>query len=104
MQRLIGHDTDAPPIDPSKTNHDVGRKEGVYLQKVAIVKDSGDHLMHVIWLVGGVRDQLVKIVITIVRLEPVLHAEDRGILEIVCGRKPISVRTKEIASSSSAAR
>ena len=61
MRRLVGHDPDRPAVDATEPDDDVLGVTRLDLQELVLVEDAGDHLVHVIRLVGRVRDQRVQL-------------------------------------------
>ncbi|CKS90716.1 Uncharacterised protein [Mycobacterium tuberculosis] len=59
MCRLVGDNADWPAVDAPEPHHDVLGVTGLYLQEF-VVEEPGDHLVHVIGLVGRVRDQRIQ--------------------------------------------
>ena len=58
VHRLVGHHTDRPPLHPAEADHDVLRVQRLYLQEV--LDHRLDHPVHVVRLVGRVRNQRVQ--------------------------------------------
>ena len=49
------------PVDATEPDHDVLGVAGLHLEELVVVEDAGDHLVHVVRLVGRVRDQGVQL-------------------------------------------
>ena len=58
--RLLGDDADAASTETGEPDDDVLGPAGLDLEKVTIVDDRADHLVHVVGLRGIVRDQAVE--------------------------------------------
>ncbi len=61
MDRLVGHDAYGRALDAAEADHDVLREAGVDLEELPVVQDAGDHAVHVIGLVGRVRNEPVEL-------------------------------------------
>ena len=66
--RLVGYDTYALTVEASETYDDVLSELRLYLEELAIIGNSSDNLVHIVCLVGVLRDNLVQ---------SVLHTVDR---------------------------
>jgi hypothetical protein len=58
----------------------------VHLEELAVVEHMGQHFVHVVRHVGGVRDELVELPVGVVDRELGLLAEHRRIFEVVAGQ------------------
>ena len=59
--RLVADDADGVPAQPREAADDVLGEPGLHLEELAVVDDRLDHVLHVVRLVGGVRDQRVEL-------------------------------------------
>ena len=59
-QRLIRHETHAPPADPPESDHDVPRVVGHQLEEVRLVHDLDDQLLDVVRRVRIARGEGVE--------------------------------------------
>ena len=60
LHRLVGDDADRVALDPAEADDDVRREQRHDLEELLVVEDGGDHLVHVVGLVGAVGDQRVE--------------------------------------------
>ena len=60
LGRLVGDDADAAAVDAAEPDDDVHGALGLHLEELVVVEQAADHLVHVVGLVGRVRDQRVE--------------------------------------------
>ena len=60
LHRLVGHDADRAPSTRPKPTMMFGANSALDLEELAVVEHVLDHRVHVVRLVGGVRDQRVE--------------------------------------------
>src|SRR5215469_13714063 len=58
--RLVGDDPDRRSLHPGKADQNVASEVGLYLEKVAVVDDLFDQLLHVVGLVWVARREYVE--------------------------------------------
>ena len=61
LGRLVGDDADGKAVDAAEADDDVHRALGLDFEELVVVEDAADDLVHVIRLVGRVRDQRVEL-------------------------------------------
>ena len=71
---LVGNDTYAATVEACETDDDVLGKLRLNLEELAVVRDGSDNLIHIVSLVGIVRNNLVKRVLHTVDGVVALHA------------------------------
>ena len=63
LHRLVGHDADRAALDPAEADDDVRREQRLHLEELAVVEDVLDDRVHVVGLVGRVRDERVELAV-----------------------------------------
>ena len=69
LHRVVGHDPHRPTLDAGEPDDHVGREQRCDLQEVAVVDQGLDDLVHVVGLVGAVRDDRVEEAVLVGHLE-----------------------------------
>ena len=83
LHRLVGHDADRLALDPAEADEDVGREQLLDLEELLVVEHRGDHVVHVVGLVRGVRDDRVEGPVEVGELHVGLLVELRSRVEVV---------------------
>ena len=81
--RLVSYDTDALTIEASEADDDVLSPVTVDLEELTIVDDGTDDIIHIVALVGLIRDDGVEYIID--TIDGIRGLDTRGILHIVLG-------------------
>ncbi len=83
LHRLVGDDADRVALDPPEPGEDVRREQRLRLEELGVVHDVFDHRVHVVRLVGAVRDERVQLQVLPGDGQVRLLGEDRGLGEVV---------------------
>ena len=69
LHRLVGDDADRAALDPAEADDDVRREQRLHLEELPVVEDVLDDRVHVVGLVGRVRDERVELEVDVGDLE-----------------------------------
>ena len=83
VHRLVGDDADRAALDPAEAADDVRREQRLHLEEVAVVDDVLDDRVHVVRLVGRVRDEGVEARVVLGDRRVGVGVERRRVVEVV---------------------
>lgn len=83
LRRLVGDDAHRAALDPAEAGEDVRREQRLRLEELGVVQDVFDHAVHVVRLVGAVRDQRVQLAVLVRQLQVRVLGERGGLAEVV---------------------
>ena len=80
---LVGHDADGLAVEAGEADDDILGVVALYLEELTVVDDGTDDLIHVVWTVGRVGNNLVERILETVDGVVALH--QRRLFEVVLG-------------------